>query len=166
MITVDKDLAERLREQATDLNTSRDDLKQYLISHPADPSNLLEPTFEASVDDSERYSGRLTPRTLDHPLNSIIERLPFLRRITAFPQDEIGFGRTRSEAETSIQKDTIRRLVDRSDSLWQASLTTGTSVGAGASSFLLGSFTASASSGSPKPETDLHLGFSQLWSIW
>jgi hypothetical protein len=112
MITVNKDLAERPRQQANDLNTSRGYLEQYLQSHPADQSNTLEPTFEASVHDSERYSGRLTPRTLDHPLNSIIERLPFLRRITAFPQDEIGFGRTRSEAETSIQKDTIRRIVD------------------------------------------------------
>jgi hypothetical protein len=59
MITVDKNLAERLREQATDLNTSRDDLEQYLNSHPANPSNLLEPTLEASDEDSERYSGRL-----------------------------------------------------------------------------------------------------------
>jgi hypothetical protein len=166
LITVDKDLAQRLREQANDLDTGRGDLEQYLNSHPANPSNLREPTLEASDEDSERYSGRLTPRALDHPLSSIIERLPFLRRITAFPQDGIGSWWTRSEAETSIKKNKIRRIVDISDSLWQASLTTGTSVGAGASSFLLGSFTASASSGSPKPETDLHLGFSQLWSLW
>jgi hypothetical protein len=85
MITVNNDSAERLREQVSDLDTGRGELKQYLNIHPANPSNLLEPTLEASDEDSERYSGRLTPRALDHPLSNIIERLPFLRRIAAFP---------------------------------------------------------------------------------
>jgi hypothetical protein len=114
MITVDPDLVGRLSSTAKDLNTGKGELEEYLKSHPVYPSNLLEPTFEASNDDSERYNGRLAPRALDHPLNSIIERLPFFRRITAFPHDEIGCGWTRSEAENRIKKDSIRRMVEKS----------------------------------------------------
>ena len=77
MITVNKNLAQRPREQAHDLETGRGDLEQYLTSHPANPSNLLKPTLEASDDDLERYGGRLTPRPLDQPLSSIIARLRF-----------------------------------------------------------------------------------------
>jgi len=41
MITVNKVLAQRLREHANDLDTGGGDLEQYLNSHPANPSNLL-----------------------------------------------------------------------------------------------------------------------------
>jgi hypothetical protein len=115
MITVDPDLVGRLRSKAKDLNTGKGELEEYLKSHPADPSNLLEPTFEASEKDSQRYNGRITSRALDHPLNSIIERLPFFRRITAFPHD--GLGWTGSEAENRIKKDMIRRMLENSTSI-------------------------------------------------
>jgi len=109
MITVDTHLAERLREQAKDLDTGRGELERYLKSHPADPSNTLEPTFEASNEDSERYKGRLVPRALNNPLIDIIERIPFFRRITEFPHD--GLGWTGTEAETRFQKASIIKML-------------------------------------------------------
>jgi hypothetical protein len=76
MITVDPDIVGRLSSKAKDLNTGKGELEEYLKSHPVNPSNLLEPTFGTSDEDSERFKGRLTPRALDHPLNGIIERIP------------------------------------------------------------------------------------------
>ena len=115
MLSVDTELAERLREQAKDLDTGRGEFERYLKSHPADPSNTLEPTFEASNQDSERYKGRLVPRALNNPLIDIIERIPFFRRITEFPHD--GLGWTGSEADTRFKKATITRMLDWSTSI-------------------------------------------------
>jgi hypothetical protein len=117
MITVDPDIVGRLSSKAKDLNTGKGELEEYLKSHPVNPSNLLEPTFGTSDEDSERFKGRLTPRALDHPLNGIIERIPFFRRITAFPHNEIGFGWTASEAENRIKKETIMRMLERSTAI-------------------------------------------------
>lgn len=110
MITVDKDLAERLREQARELDTGRGELERYLQSYPADQSNTVEPTIDASDEDSQQYRGRLMPRVLNNPLINIIERIPFFRRIAEFPHD--GLGWTGSEAETRFKKATIIRMLE------------------------------------------------------
>ena len=117
MITVNKDLAEILRSKAEDLNTGRGELEEYLESYPADPSNTLDPTFEASDEDMEKYNGRLTPRALDHPLNSIIERIPFFRRITKFPHDGLGWGWKECENENRFRKGTIISMLEKFESI-------------------------------------------------
>jgi len=53
MNTVNKDLAQRLREQANDLDTGRGDLEQYLNAHPANLSNLLKPTLTLKASDDD-----------------------------------------------------------------------------------------------------------------
>jgi hypothetical protein len=115
MITVEPDLIGNLRSKAKDLNTGKGEVEEYLKAHPANSSKVLEPTFEASDENSLQFDGRITPRALSHPLDTIIERLPFFRRITAFPHD--GLGWTGSEADTRFKKATIIKMLESSGSI-------------------------------------------------
>lgn len=98
----------RLRKHVQAPNTA---FEEYSQSYPFD-RNLSTSYSSGGKNFNSKYRGKVTPAKFDNPLNSLIRRVPFFRRIQCLPHDGVGMTFfDRLEKTTALEA--VRASVER-----------------------------------------------------